>query len=122
MGGGAGIQGQLFGFGSIVRSEQVSGQWAHEKVLPLSRILLLESNFLARNGILLRLLDLAGKFDLGINMFFTRPSVVPIFGQWLDLTFAEIFYKFQLPEEAMLSEILKAPDVQDSSSSTPTVN
>ncbi|XP_006646852.2 uncharacterized protein LOC102702348 [Oryza brachyantha] len=79
------LLGRLFGFGSIVRSGRLSGQWAHEKGSPIVKDFV---NEVVKLG--------------STKRYLTEPAVAVI----LDLA-------GKLPEKAILSEILEAPGVQD---------
>uniref|UniRef100_A0A0E0CF55 DNA polymerase V n=1 Tax=Oryza meridionalis TaxID=40149 RepID=A0A0E0CF55_9ORYZ len=79
------LLGRLFGYGSIVRSGRVSGQWAHEEGSPIVKDFVDE------------VIKLGSK-----KRYLTEPAVAVI----LDLA-------GKLPEEAIISEILEAPSVQD---------
>ncbi|KAG8069689.1 hypothetical protein GUJ93_ZPchr0006g42538 [Zizania palustris] len=79
------LLGRLFGYGSIVRSGRVSGQWAREEGSSIVKDFVNE------------VVKLGSK-----KRYLTEPSVAVI----LDLA-------RKLPQEAILSEVLEAPSVQD---------
>ncbi|KAG8058062.1 hypothetical protein GUJ93_ZPchr0002g25819 [Zizania palustris] len=79
------LLGRLFGYGSIVRSGRVSGQWSSEEGSSIVKDFVNE------------VVKLGSK-----KRYLTEPAVAVI----LDLV-------RKLPEEAILSEVLEAPSVQD---------
>lgn len=79
------LLGRLFGFGAIVRSGRVSRQWTRDKSSPIVRDFVSE------------VIELGNK-----KRYLTEPAVAVI----LDLT-------RKLPDEAIISEVLEAPGVQD---------
>ncbi|KAL6629791.1 hypothetical protein ACP70R_029556 [Stipagrostis hirtigluma subsp. patula] len=79
------LLGRLFGFGSIVRSGRVSRQWTRDKSSPIVKDFVSE------------VVKLGSK-----KRYLTEPTVAVI----LDLV-------RKLPDEAILSEVLEAPGVQD---------
>uniref|UniRef100_K3YPC9 DNA polymerase V n=1 Tax=Setaria italica TaxID=4555 RepID=K3YPC9_SETIT len=79
------VLGRLFGFGAIVRSGRVSRQWTRDKSSPIVKDFVNE------------VVELSTK-----KRYLTEPAVAVI----LDLV-------RKLPDEAILSEVLEAPGVQD---------
>lgn len=79
------LLGRLFGFGSLARSGRVSGQWAQDKSSPVLKDFVTE------------VVQLGNK-----KRYLTEPAAALI----LDLA-------RKLPDEAILSEVLESPVVQD---------
>ncbi|KAF8749914.1 hypothetical protein HU200_012516 [Digitaria exilis] len=79
------LLGRLFGFGAIVRSGRVSRQWIREKSSPIVKDFVSE------------VVELGSK-----KRYLTEPAVAVI----LDLV-------RKLPDEAVLSEVLESPGIQD---------
>ncbi|CAN6247266.1 unnamed protein product [Urochloa humidicola] len=79
------LLGRLFGFGAIVRSGRVSRQWTRDKSSPIVKDFVSE------------IVELSSK-----KRYLTEPAVAVI----LDLV-------RKLPDEAILSEVLEAPALQD---------
>lgn len=79
------LLGRLFAFGSLARSGRVSGQWTHDKCSPIVKDFISE------------VVQLGNK-----KRYLTEPAVALI----LDFT-------RKLPDQAVLSEAVKSPAVQD---------